>query len=281
MVRLIGGQEAPRRSALQLRRIIIAVALFGGPLPQARADRLPRAVVLAPAAPEALASVKGEVLAAVRAEVEALGVAELGPTPPLGLRDLQLAVGCLSESAECWSKVADELGVEVLLVPSLREATSDLVLELAAFDRRSDGEARRVLKLASGARRVSLVLEEINAMLRALFFLPALPRPPPTSLVLSSSVAPAPARPFVLSPLPWAIAGAASLSGGIIFGALAGSASSDYAALDVRSSADVDRAIALLDTASGRATAANAFYVGAALSAALSLTLWLLEDGEP
>lgn len=255
--------------------------LVGGLEPRAGADHLPAAAVLSPAAPSALASLKGEVLAGVRAEVEALGVATLGPTPPLGLRDLQLAVGCLSESAECWSKVAEELGVEVLLVPSLREASSDLVLEIAAFDRRSDAEARRVLKLASGPQRSALVLGEINAMLRALFLLPALPRPSPAPIALTSSVAPLAARPIVLHPLPWAVAGALSLAGGIVFGALSGSASGDYAALEVRTSADVDRAIGLKDAASGRATAANAFYVGAALSSALSLTLWLLEDGEP
>lgn len=224
---------------------------------------------------------KADVLSRIRKEVEALGVAELGPTPPLVLRDLQLAVGCLSESAECWSKVAEELGAEVLLVPSLREASSDLVLELAAFDRRSGADARRVLKLASGPERGPLVLEEINAMLRALFLLPALPPPPRTPLAVTASVGPAAARPLVLRPLPWLVAGALSLTGGIVLGSLAGAAQSDYAALDVHTSADVDRAIALKDTAGGRATAANALFVGAALSSALSLTLWLLDDGEP
>lgn len=244
-------------------------------------DRLPIAVVLSPAASGPLLAMRTDVLSRIRRELLALGVAELGPTPPLVLRDLQLAVGCLSESAECWSKVAEELGAEVLLVPSLREASSDLVLEIAVFDRHSGGDARRVLKLASGSERAALVLEEINAMLRALFLLPALSPPPRAPLALTASVGPASARPLVLSPLPWLVAGALSLTGGIVLGALAGAAQSDYAALDVRSSADVDRAIALKETAGGRATAANAFFVGAALSSALSLTLWLLEDAEP
>jgi hypothetical protein len=76
-----------------------------------------------------------------RARADDLEVIVSTGTPALELDDLQLMVGCLAESQECYHAIAEQLEVEAVLVPSLEIAGEEVLVTIAFYDDRSGDSA--------------------------------------------------------------------------------------------------------------------------------------------
>jgi hypothetical protein len=226
----------------------------------------------------------------LRSRLETHAVVRLGATPALVREDLQLAVGCIARSAECFSAVATQLETRLLLMPSLEPAGDELVVGLTVFD----AEAQSI---ASVTRRVpeasaSDVLDVVDSMVREAFSLPAAdPETLATGGSASSEGSPAAgAADAPRDPAPAIAAGgllgvgAIALALGVGVGAMSRDTLAQYESASVTTEADVDAATALYDRASTESTIANVLMpVGAAVAVggAAWLIVELLSGSEP
>jgi hypothetical protein len=146
------------------------VALLAAPV---CAQQLPTAAVLETQSGEGVASgTDGAVDRMVRARLDGLSVVRTSSGVALDLSEVQLALGCVGETAECLGPVADELSVQLLLIPALDQSGDELMLTVTLFDRQA-GTLRRVVRQARGENARAELLDAVDGLLRELFGLPA------------------------------------------------------------------------------------------------------------
>lgn len=227
----------------------------------------PSTAVLETQADAADRGLSGAVERVLRAELDDLEVVDVAGTPALDLEDLQLAVGCVGETADCLTAVTEQLEVEALVLSTVDRAGDAKVLTVTFFDARR-GERDSVVRRVEGRGADNRLLEGIDAQLRELFGLPA-PAEPEGAAPLDPPGAEAdevdgeglPALPFVLAGV-----GVAALAAGGTLGVLGNANGDDYAALEVRNSVDAEEASDLYTKADRQAKAAyGLFAAGGAL----------------
>ncbi|HEX4353674.1 MAG TPA: hypothetical protein VHZ95_12180, partial [Polyangiales bacterium] len=127
---------------------------------------------------------KGSPLDSVlQSSLDDLDVVEVVARPGMDLGAVQLALDCVSETAQCLRAAADQNGADVLIAPTLQRTGAELVLSVLRFDSRS-GSMRRVARRQAGQIVGAELLDNIPNMLRELFDLPQLTKqdaPPPTA----------------------------------------------------------------------------------------------------
>ncbi|MCB9598325.1 MAG: hypothetical protein H6719_36765 [Sandaracinaceae bacterium] len=214
------------------------------------------------------------------------GVFELAPTPALGLEDMQLAVGCVADTAECLGAVASQLEVSTLVHLDVERAGSELLLTLSVFHVGS-AAPRTVTRRIGGEDAAARALDAIDPMVRDAFGLP-----PPDD---EPEAAAAPADPWVspdaappatatssggdvpIVPIVLLGAGAVALGVGFALGAVSQDSLSQYEATTIAGPTDVDVALGLYDRAQSEAIAADVLFgLGGALLAA-GVVVWIIE----
>lgn len=233
--------------------------------------------------------------AVIRGEAAALGGLDVAAGPALPRRDLQLALGCAGETPTCLGAVASRLSVEILVMPQVHRDGETLILSMGLYRAGREGPPKIHSVQAAGPQAAAELVSQVTPALRVLFDRPApeVPLADPkvpdpkiadpdggdpqqddpkqadpqqAGLTDPGAVAEAPSRP-VPTWVGYSVAGlgGALVLGGVITGAMASSAESDYADASVGSEADIDKALDHLDTARSRARAANWMYgLGAA-----------------
>ncbi|HJL46402.1 MAG TPA: hypothetical protein RMG45_11220, partial [Polyangiaceae bacterium LLY-WYZ-15_(1-7)] len=130
----------------------------------------PLTAILQTEVPEpALADFGAALQRVLRAELRSLEVVDIAGTPALGLEDIRLMVGCLSDTPECFEAFAAQLEVEALLLPSLARAGDAYVVSLVFFD---GAEVHEVTRQASEEQVEENLVGGLGGMLRELFGLP-------------------------------------------------------------------------------------------------------------
>ena len=188
----------------------------------ARAQERPSASLLSTAAsPGVGEGLSGAVDRLLRSRVDALGVVDVQGSVALDVGEVQLALGCVGETVECLTQVAQQVGVSVLILPNLDRAGEEVVLSLGRFDSR-DGRLRRVVRRVRGERAETEILDAIEGALRELFDLP-LPEEDPVALDPIEPprvVTPPPAGPDLALPAITLGTGVAALGAAIVTGVL-------------------------------------------------------------
>jgi len=225
-----------------------------------------------------------------RTRFERLAPMPLDAAPPLPLEDLQLAVGCVGESADCLRAVAERVGVQVMVVPSLELSNGTFVASFLLLDTRDDA-LRRVTRRADSENEL---FERVDPMLRELFDLPPPEAEEPAVDGNSHAASPEPALlppaseddaedapGFPVGPAIVGGGGLAIIAGGLIAGGLAMGAQNAYAEADTSSRTGVDAAQAHLSDAQTDAAIANVLFAvgGAAMIGAV--VWWLVGADSP
>ncbi len=249
-------------------------ALFASAPGTLFAQDLPAAAVLETEASGVAADTAGAVDRMVRARLDGLGVVRTSSGVALDLAEVQLALGCVGETPECLAPVANELSVQLLLIPHLDETDGRLILTIALFDREG-GTIERVVRQTSGERARTELLDAIEGQLRELFDLPPIEAPgddtPPVTPPAPAS-GPSPG-PFVVLGV-----GVAALAVGIGLGVAALGAQDEYAALpDPQSRDEAADAAAVYARWESLAIGADVLFVVGGLAAAGGLA-WLLAE---
>lgn len=208
----------------------------------------------------------------LRERLTALDVVEIEGSVELDLEQVQLALGCIGESAACLGAVAAETESEVLVFASIEHTGSTYVVSAQRFDREGDSLRRAVRTVDSDAG----VLEAADPLVRELWDLPA---PTPLEGSGEAPVDHAPPRAGI-SPWPPVLLGlgaAALVSGGVALAIGFGDRDA-YVAARPTSDAEADAARARLDAAQAELAAGSILLaLGGAL--AVAGTGWLLGAG--
>lgn len=293
--RMTAARAAMLRSAwmaLTASGLVAWLTTVGHAAPPAK--KLPTAALFATAGAK---SSTGPLDSVLQAALEKLGVVVVSARPGMDLSGVQLALDCVSESAQCLRAVAKESGVEVLIAPTLESTGSELVLSVLRFDVR-DGQMRRVVRRQSGSSLHSATLDAVPSMLRELFGLPepappapVAAQPPAAGSETTNAELPLiePMPDSVSHPMPvgpWILAGAGALviGGGAVAGVMMLGTQDDYNQLHIRDAGDVREANALKDKAQTQATVANVLFgVGAAtlVASGIWLAVELSNPGRP
>lgn len=162
----------------------------------------------------------------IRARLDGLDVVQATSGVALDLSEVQLALGCVGESAECLTPVAEELDVRFLLIPHLDGGEAELMLTLTLFDRQ-EASISRVVRQGDHAE----LLDAVDGQLRELFGLPALANPDPDP---DPDPTPVPPPSSELSPWPFVVmgVGALAIGVGVGFGVAFLGADDEYASAD-------------------------------------------------
>jgi len=132
----------------------------------AQAQDAPNAVVLRTQARDENLTSMGRALArVVRSRLGELDTWRVDGTPDLGLEAIQLAVGCMGETSDCLRLVAEQLGVSVLVVPSLDHAGENTVLGLTLYRTDVDPPLATATRQLGGADSHGGVEEAAHAAL--------------------------------------------------------------------------------------------------------------------
>lgn len=213
----------------------------------------------------------------IRAELDGLGVVQTSSGVALDLSEVQLALGCVGETAECLGPVADELSVRFLLIPHLDRAGDELMLTVAVFDRQ-EGTIRRVVRRAQDR---SELLDSVEGLLRELFDLPPAPEEPDGPE--GGGGAEEPVTPASsggeLSPFPFVVmgVGAAAVGVGVGFAVAFSDAQSEWENADPQTPDEVDAARDALSRAETHAIVADVMLAvgGAAIAGGL---VWMIVE---
>jgi hypothetical protein len=247
---------------------VLGLLLLAGS--QAAAQDAPSAAILQTAIGDGVREgFGGAVDRILRARIDALGPVHTRGSVSLDIGEVQLALGCVGETPECLTQVAEQLEVEVLLLPNIDLAGSELVLSVARFDRAS-GQTQRVVRRAGGSEAETQILDTVDSLVRELFGMPAAPeqdaieireepapRPPPP-----------PREPQIAGPAIVLGIGAATFAGAIACAVMFQNEADAYA-IAPETLADVEERQGHRRTAQDLAIAANTlFVVGGAVVAA-------------
>jgi hypothetical protein len=242
----------------------------------AAAQELPSAAVLeAQASSNVEEGTSGAVDRMVRARLDRLNVVRTTSGVSLDLSEVQLALGCAGETAECLAPVADELDARLLLIPHLDGVADRLVLTLTLFDR-EDGSLRRAVREATGENARTQILDAIDAQLREIFELPAAPRETTDPEEGPGEPAPEPQGPSLI-PLFVGIGGLAVIGVGTGVGFAAMGAYDTYRDARPTTPDEVDRAQEDFASAESLAITADVlFAVGGAV--AIAAAIWFIVE---
>lgn len=232
------------------------------------------AAVLETEAEGVAAETAGAIDRMIRARLDGLEVVRTSSGVALDLSEVQLALGCVGETPECLGPVANELSVQLLLIPHLDETDGRLMLTIALFDREA-GTIQRAVREAAGERARTDLLDAIDGQLRELFGLPPAPEPDPHrpggggEPVASAGPS---AAPFIVMGI-----GVAALAAGIGLGVASLDAESEYEAFDPRTAAEALDADAVYQRWETFAITADVLFAVGGLAAAGGLA-WLLVE---
>lgn len=270
----------PTMLALHLRSsatlaCVLAASFVATPC---RAQEAPEASLLTTATAEGVREgFGGAVDRIVRSQLDALDVVNVRGAVALDIEEVQLALGCVGETPECLAQVAEQVGVQVLILPNLDRAGDELVLSVARFDARG-GDIRRVVRRAGGDDAETRILDSVDGLLRELFDLP----PPPVDEIAERRdgtpiETPSPARgPEVVLPSIVLGAGVLTLASAIIPAVLFQGEADAYAVPpatpEEAAAREANRA-----SAEDLALAANAMFVTGGVIAAAGL-VWLVVE---
>jgi len=202
---------------------------------------------------------------------------------PMEYSDVQLTVGCSDRTRRCLGLVAGTIGVDAVLVRTLRVSNAGaLDLALLYYDATSDDEPLRVQgTLRTSDRAVDGV---VGSLVRRTFGIPEAvsiePRPPGSRGHAEPAEEPAPRDATATVRLPtWIVlgAGAALALGAGALELLAARDFDDYSAIQVETRADADRALDLFDRASTQRDVAVVLGVGAGLALGAGVVLLILD----
>jgi hypothetical protein len=261
-------------------RVVVASLVLGAiaiATPRAAAQDRPAASILQTTRSPGIEAGTGSAFDRIlRQRLDALGVVRVSGQVALDLEQLQIALGCMGETASCLAAVASEVGAQIVLVPSLDHAGEELVATVLLFDARDQAQ-RRAVRSARGATAEADVFEQTDGLLRELFGVPA------TEQVVVEGPTdhpPSPAARAGISPLPFVVigVGVAAIVAGAVVGAISQSDQSAYRDTVVSSPADVDTALSIYSRADTEATVANVLFIAGGVVAAGGLA-WLLAAG--
>lgn len=280
---MVGSSATMPRIRFLLLATLSSLALVIFSVRLARAQDAPTASVLATATSDGVrAGFSGAVDRMVRARLDSLGVVRVQGSVALDIAEVQLALGCVGETPECLGQAAQQIGVQVLILPNLDRAGDELVLGVARFDAAS-GSLRRTIRRGAGEDAETQILDAIESLLRELFELPALPEPD-TSVVEEDThddahettpVTPASGPDLVLPGVTIGV-GAAALIAGIATG-VAFLGEQDAYALAAQTADDVAERASHRRTADDLALATNVLFIGGGVIAAAGVA-WLVVE---
>ncbi|MFT5354060.1 MAG: hypothetical protein ACI9KE_001260 [Polyangiales bacterium] len=272
---------------LNLLSIIPCAVALLLPSASALADEPARTAVMRPAvAGVAQESLGGPVGRVVRARVDELGVVRAADTPAATFADLQLAVGCLSATMDCYRAVSSQLGVEALLLTTLDEVGAATILTIVFADTRGEGDTQQVTRTFQGNQRDNQVLDAIVGMLYELYDVEppperSVPTPPDasggTGTRTGQPIAPAGSS-FPTATVLVGVVALAALAAGIGTGIASSGTEDSFASSPTRTAAEVDLTLALQTKGERQALSANILFVVGGVAAASSLLLYLLVD---
>ncbi len=225
----------------------------------------------------------------VHAQLQSLNVLSLAPTPALGIEDLQLAVGCVAETAECLTAVAAQLDVSTLVHLDVERAGTELLLTLAIFEVGAT-EIRTVTRRVGGDDAEARALDEVEPMVRQAFGLP--PPEPAASAAGDGAVdggpshtSSDPAAPsddgggvdVPILPIVFFAAGAVALGVAIGVGVQSQDTLAQYERATIAGGADVDVALGIYDRASSEATASSVLFAVSGVLLAGGVVAWIVQ----
>jgi hypothetical protein len=213
----------------------------------------------------------------VRARLDALGVVRTEGAVALDLEETQLAIGCMGETVECLTPIAESQHTPVLVIPSLAQAGSAVVATVLVFDQR-DGSIRRGTRQGSASDATGL-LAGVDGLLREVFGLP--PADPHDAAHTPPDGAPTPATPAPgLAPLPLVLigVGAAALIAGAIAGGLSIGDASTIQNASPMTTGDVDALASTVSRQNLEATLGDAMLIGGGVVLAAGV-IWELAGG--
>lgn len=249
-----------------MKTLLLLLLIFAAPAAAQEAE-LPAAAVLETHASASVPEgTSGAVDRMIRARLDGLSIVRTSSGVALDLSEVQLALGCVGETAECLTPVANELSVRLLLIPSLDSTDGELMLTITVFDR-ENATLRRALRQASGENARTQLLDAIDGQLRELFGLP----PPPEVETPVPSNDPSP-FPFVVMGV-----GVATIGIGGAMAALFVDAQSRYEMQMPRTRAEVDEANAIYAEAEAYAIAADVLFAAGGAIAIAGL-VWMILD---
>ena len=225
----------------------------------------------------------------VRTRLDSLDVVRIRGSVALDVSEVQLALGCVGETPECLGQVAEQLSVDVLLLPNLDRAGDELILSVAAF-RVSSGDLTRVVRRASGDDAETQLLDAVDGLLRELFGLP--PVEPDEAREhgdghgeqgdtvgdgeIAPDLTPPPAEPAIAGPAIVMGVGAAAMIGGVVTGVLFLDEEEGYREVP-QSAADVADRDAHRESAETLALTTNILFIAGGAVAAAGV-VWLVVE---
>lgn len=274
--------------------LVMSTVTFRNGIAVAQEPTAPSTVVFeTEATSESLESLARALTRVVSARADTLGVIRLSGTPALGLEDLQLALGCIGETTECLTSVADQLEVDALLVPSVERSGETFIVSVLHFDKRQQ-RARRAARRSPVSSGDDAVLGGVEPILRELFGLPeatddgsldlhvdtgASTSSGATSGHTTASGGQHASEPdFPLVPIVVAGAGVVLVAAGVVFGVLSMDSQSNFASATLDSEASVDAAIDAHDRASWQAVTADVFLAAGAVAIVTGAVLFLVDE---
>jgi hypothetical protein len=195
----------------------------------------------------------------VRARLDSLGVVRTEGAVALDLEETQLAIGCMGETVECLTPIAESQHTPILVIPSLAQAGSAVVATVLVFDQR-DGSIRRGTRQGAASDSSGL-LAGVDGLLREVFGLP----PADTHDADHDGGGTAtPAASSGLAPLPLVLigVGAAALIGGAIAGGLSIGDASTIQNTSPMTTGDVDALSTTVSRQNLEATLGDALLIG-------------------
>jgi len=237
-----------------------------------------------PATPAELANEVDAVLLRDLAEIAGINDPVVSP---VDYAEVQLSVGCADESRACFESIARAASVDALLVRSLSiDAAGGARLELRYFDSASS-DAPAVVSTEVPAGTSDALVRAVPGLVRELFGIPEIAAPAPSAPeqqhdATAALQAQSPREDAAGSVVPWILigAGAATLTAGIVVGAIAAKDFSAWKKSSVGTPEQVDQANAALDDLNTRAVVADILMPAGAVMLGLGATLLVLELGD-
>ncbi len=209
----------------------------------------------------------------LRERMQSLEAARIEAGVELDLEQVQLALGCMGETAQCLGAVASELHVDLVISPSLAEVDGEWMAAATLFDARTN-EVRRAVRRGPSA---ASLLGSAESLLRELFGLPPAATGSHDAGEGTGSAAP-PAPGVSPAPIVLIAVGGAALIAGAISAGLGAADAGAYTSAAPMTSAEVDRAEATLSRAQTEYLVGDILLAGGA-ALAIGGVVWLLAAG--